>query len=120
MSIHDFTALLQEAGVDRVYVLGSVPPSPAYPYAVVAPAPGAPQVRTVDGSGDPAGRFVVQHFGRTLESVTDLADRSFTAFDGKPLTTFPDPPVAWQEVASAAYRDPDDSGVLAITHTYRY
>ena len=119
MSIHDITALLQEAGVDRVYVLGSVPPSPAYPYAVVSPAPGAPQVRTVDGSGDPAGRFVVQHFGRTLESVTDLAALSFAAFDGKAMPV-PDAPVAWQEVASAVYRDPDDSGVLAITHTYRY
>lgn len=111
---------LEAAGVTRVYALGDVPPKPAYPYAVVAPAPGAPEVRTLDGHGDPSGRFVVQHFGRSIESVTDAAARSFAAFDGQALTGVPGEPVAWQEVASSIYRDPDAGGVLMTTHTYRY
>lgn len=48
-----------------------------------------------------------------------MAAQTFAAFDGKelPLT---DSPVAWQEIATAPYRDPDTQGVLSVLHTYRY
>ena len=112
-------AALVTAGVTRVYKLGVVPASPAYPYAVVSWSPGAPTVRTLDGTGQPAGRFTVQHFGRTAESVAAIAALSFATFDGDPLP-LAGTPVAWQEVASPVYRDPDDQGVLSITHSYRF
>lgn len=112
-------AALDTAGVPRVYHFGSVPTSPTYPYVVISSAPGAPQVRTLDGSGDQQGRFAIQHFGRTVEAVEALAALSFVTFDGRPLA-LPGGPVAWQEVASSLYRDPDTGGVLTITHTYRY
>ena len=103
----------------RTYKIGSVPSSPVYPYRVVSLAPDAPQVRDLGGSGDPAGRFVVQHFGKSAESVLETAAATFAAFDGKALP-LPGEPVAWQEIASSVYRDPDTSGVLDVTHTYRY
>lgn len=112
-------AALVTGGVTRAYKFGAVPASPAYPYAVVSAAPGAPQVRTLDGSGDPMGRFVVQHFSRTHDGATDLADLTFATFDGHALP-LDDAPVCWQEVTSGVYRDPDDQGVLTITHTYRF
>lgn len=111
---------LVDAGVARAYLLGKVPERPAYPYAVVSVAPAAPVVRTLAGPGKPSGRFVVQHFGSTPESVDALAAMTFAAFDGVALPDVPGTPVAWQEVASAVYLDPDDDGVLTVTHTYRY
>lgn len=112
-------AALTAAGVARVYKFGAVPASPPFPYAVLSDAPAAPEVRRLSGSGDPAGRFTVQHFGRTADTVTAMAAQTFAAFDGKelPLT---DSPVAWQEIATAPYRDPDTQGVLSVLHTYRY
>lgn len=119
MSAAALRAALVTAGVARVYDVGAVPDRPTYPYAVLGVAPGTPQVRRLSGSGDPAGRFTVQMFGRTVASVTDVASRAFAAFDGKPLP-LADTPVAWQEVATEWARDPDDDGVLHILHTYRY
>ena len=110
---------LRDGGIDRVYVLGSVPKKPDYPYAVVSHGPGAPNVRPLAGPGAPAGRFVVHHFGRTHDAVEALAGLTFAAFDGVALT-LTGTPVAWQEVASAVYRDADDDGVLSVVHTYRY
>lgn len=110
----------QAGGIARVYKVGSVPARPDYPYAVASSAPGEPQVRTLDGSGLRAGRFVMQFFGRTAESVSALADAAFTTFDGREIAGLLDSPVAWQELASPIFRDPDDDGVLDITHTYRF
>lgn len=114
-------AVLETAGVKRVYKANEVPAKTPgmYPYAVISSAPGAPQVRSLDGSGDRIGRFVVQHFAQTHDMLTLIADLSFAAFDGKTLPLDGEP-VCWQEIASPAYRDPDDNGVLTITHTYRF
>lgn len=113
-------ARLSAAGVARVYKFGSVPASPSYPYAVVSPALGAPVVRTLDGSGDPMGRFTVQHFGRGIDLLVENADKAFDAFDGVELSDLPGDPVAWQELSTPPYRDPDTTGVLNVTQTYRF
>lgn len=110
---------LVAGGVTRTYKLGTVPDLPEYPYAVVSNAPGAPQVRRLSGSGDPIGRFTVQHFGKTAESVDALAAKTFATFEGKPLA-LTGSPVAWQEIATAPYRDPDDRAVFDVLHTYRF
>ena len=119
MSADLLRVALTSAGVARVYDLGAVPAKPAYPYAVLSVSPAPPQVRDLGGSGDPVGRFTVQHFGRTDDSVTAIAAVTFATFDGKELPVAGGP-VAWQEIASPAYRDPDDQGVLSVLHTYRY
>lgn len=103
----------------RTYKLGDVPPKPTYPYRVVSLAPDAPRTRLLAGPGEPSGRFTVQHFGKTAESVLETATATFAAFDGKPLPLSGEP-VAWQEIASSPYRDPDTQGVLDVLHTYRY
>lgn len=112
-------AALVAALPGRNYKLGAVPASPTHPYRVVSLAPDAPQARNLAGPGKPAGRFTVQHFGRSVESVLETADDTFATFDGKALP-LPGEPVAWQEIASSPYRDPDTSGVLDVLHTYRY
>lgn len=100
----------------RTYAVGAVPASPTYPYAVVGYAPAAPTVRTLNGAGDPLRRFTVQHFGRTAASVEAEAAATFALFEGVEV----DGGVCWQETATPVYRDPDDKGVLSVTHTYRF
>ena len=120
MSVLDaLVGALVEEDSTRVYKLGEVPDSPGYPYRVVSHAPGAPLVRDLGGSGDPAGRFTVQHYGKTSDSLDAVTAHTFATFDGKELA-LPGAPVAWQELATNAYRDPDDRGVLNVLHTYRY
>lgn len=113
-------AALVAGGVARAYKLGTVPELPEFPYAVVSNAPGAPEVRDLGGSGNPAGRFVVQHFGKSAESVDALAAKVFATFDGKEIAALTGKPVAWQEIATTPYRDPDDRAVFDVLHTYRY
>ena len=113
-------ARLKAAGVERVYKFGAVPTGPGYPYAVVSPAFGAPTVRTLDGAGKPMGRFTVQLFGRSIDPLVDTSADAFAAFDGVELSEFDGAPVAWQELSTPPYRDPDTAGVLDITHTYRF
>lgn len=110
---------LVAGGIARVYKLGAVPPKPEYPYAVVSSAVAAPQTRFNDGTGNPEGRFTVQHFGKSADVLDDLAALTFATFDAKPLP-LPGTPVAWQEIATTADRDPDTQGVLSVLHTYRY
>lgn len=119
MSDLDALVAMLDAASVTAYKLGKVPASPQYPYAVLSAAPGAPQVRTLDGSGDPMGRFVAQHFSKTHDGLTDIAAATFTTFDAKTLPLDGEP-VCWQEVVSGVYRDPDDQGVLTTTHTYRF
>lgn len=119
MSADVLVTALRTAGVARVYAVNEVPKKPTYPYAVLAVSPAAPQVRTLDGSGDPTGRFTVQHFGKSDDSLADVTAYTFAAFDGRELP-LDGSPVAWQEITTAVYRDSDDDGVLTITHTYRY
>lgn len=110
--------LVTQAGGDasRVYAMGKVPSAPTYPYRVVGYAPDAPVQRTTNGAGDPVQRFVVQHFGRSVDSVEAAAAATFATFDGKRVGG----DVCTQETASPITRDPDDSGVLSIVHTYRF
>jgi hypothetical protein len=101
---------------ERVYPMGKVPSAPTYPYRVIGYSPNVPVTRTQNGDGDPLRRFVVQHFGRSADSVEAVADASFATFDGQRV----DGDVCTQEIATPITRDPDDSGVLSTTHTYRY
>lgn len=120
MSDLDLLMAQLEAAKVRAFKFGDVPNTPAYPYAVLSPAPGAPAVRTLAGQGNPSGRFTVQLFGETAESVLDYAEKTYRAFERQELTGFDGAPVAWQEIATPPYRDPDTTGVLNITHTYRF
>lgn len=116
MSITSDLIALRGGSAQRVYALGAVPPSPAYPYVVIGYAPNAPTVRRLSGSGDPTERFTVQHFGKTADSVEAEAAKTFAAFEGREING----DVCWQEIATPLYRDPDAAGVLSTTHTYRY
>jgi hypothetical protein len=100
----------------RLYKAGAVPDRPTYPYRVLGYAPAPPVVRNQLGQGDPVGRFYVQHFARTADSLEDVAADTFTAFDGKAFAGN----VVSQEIATPIDRDPDDRGVLTTTHTYRF
>lgn len=111
----DLVAQRAAAG-GRVYAIGAVPASPAYPYTVIGYAPDAPAVRTQDGSGDPERRFTAQHFGRDAAAVEDHSARTFATFDGKSVAGS----ICWQELATPIDRDADDSGVLSTTHIYRF
>lgn len=112
----DLVAMRKTVGTQRVYPMGAVPTLPQYPYVVIGYSPNAPVVRDSLGSGDPVGRFVVMHFGRTADSVEDAGADTFAAFDGKSFAGN----VVTQEVATPVDRDPDDRGVLSTTHTYRF
>ena len=119
----ELDALIDRAeavGISRVYKLGAVPDSPAYPYAVVGLGSPDAQGRTLDGSAWTDRRFTVQMFGRTHDSVLDLALLADAAFEAQTLTEFDDSPLSWRELSTPPYRDPDDAGVLSILHTYRF
>lgn len=116
MSVTSDLVALRAAKGGRVYEMGKVPASPAYPYVVVGYSPDAPQVRTQDGSGDPLDRFTVQHFGKSAAEIEDHSARSFAAFDGQQVNGW----TCWQELATPIFRDADDNGVLSTTHTYRF
>lgn len=111
---------LTTAGVARAYKLGSVPASPAYPYAVLSLSTGSTRARTLDMNADRLREIVAQFFGRTDDSVRDLAALADEAFDGVTLDDIADEPTATREIGTSPYRDPDDQGVLNILHTYRY
>ena len=100
----------------RVYPVGQVPPKPTYPYTVIGYAPNAPVVRSMLGGGDVVGRFFVQHFATSIDALEGEAAITFATFDGKTYGGN----VITQEVATPISRDPDDRGVLSITHTYRH
>ena len=100
----------------RVYAMGKVPSPPTYPYRVLGYAPDAPTTRTQNGAGEQLRRFTVQHFGRSSDSVEAAATATFATFDGQRV----DGDVCTQELATPIVRDPDDSGVLSTTHTYRW
>lgn len=113
-------ARLNAAGVLRVYKLGSVPASPAYPYAVVGLDSGTPNARGANMKTGLIHRLTVQMFGKEADAVLDLARLADLAFEGVALTDLTDSPVATREISTPPYRDPDDNGVLSILHTYRF
>lgn len=112
----DLVALRKAGGFTRVYPIGAVPDAPIPPYVVIGYAPNAPVTRTQNGAGDQLRRFVIQHFGKSADSVEAVADASFTTFDGQRV----DGNVCTQEIATPITRDPDEGGVLSTTHTYRF
>lgn len=123
MSSTDLDLLIQRArtfGGERIYKVNEVPASPAYPYRVVSLGSPDPRGRMLSGESWRDRRFAVQHFARTHDAVTALAEASDAAFMEQHLPEFPGEPFCWREVSTPPYRDPDDSGVLAITHTYRF
>lgn len=111
---------LTTAGVDRAYKLGSVPESPAYPYAVLSLDAGRPNARGLDMEAGKVYELAVQCFGRTQDAVRDVARLADDAFDGEALTDITGSPVAVRELATRPFRDPDDQGVLNILHVYHY
>lgn len=102
------------AGATRSYKLGAVPASPTYPYAVVGLSTPDKIARGADGRAADLNRFTVQFFSHTLDAVLDLA--TTTDLDG----SFFSGALVTRELTTQPYRDPDDSGVLTILHTYRF
>lgn len=110
------------ANVPRMYPLNGVPSSPDYPYGSYSAVLGRGDVLSLDGSeGLRWGQVVVQTFGRTTDSALDHAEKARTAlvdtrleiagYDTTPCTEPFDP---------AVIRDPDDSGVVAVTRTFTF
>ncbi len=117
--IEALVAHAESAGIDRVYATGSVPKSPGYPYVVLASSRIVPDVRRLDGGGTTPKRFTAQIFGKNAESIEDLADLMLAAFDAAFIPDLDDSQCR-AEVTTPPYRDPDDRGVLNVTHTYRF
>lgn len=113
-TLAELVAAVAGTGVTRAYKLGAVPVSPAYPYAVVGLSAPDKIARSANGQATDLNRFTIQFFGRTLDAVLDLAQMA--DLDG----TFLGPALVTRELTTSPYRDPDDSGVLTITHTYRF
>lgn len=112
-TLADLTSALTTAGVTRVYKLNAVPASPTYPYAVVGLGSPDKIARTTNGDAADLYRATVQFFGHTHDSVLALATTG--DLDG----TYIDGYLVERELGTPPYRDPDDSGVLSILHTYR-
>ena len=105
-------------GVARAYEPNQVPLTPSYPYMVGSLAP-VPGVQTLDGHRHLGQRFVAQVFSKTSDGIEVISDALDAVFNGKALP-LDGSPVAEHELSSQLARDPDDRGVLNITHTYRY
>lgn len=121
MSVADaLVARRQSGGFARVYKVGHVPASPAYPYVVIGYAPSTPVHRGLLGNATPLQRFTVQHFDRSADGLEAVCADTFALFDGVILSALPGSPLCEQEMATPPNRDPDDNGVLGITHIYRF
>ena len=118
--LDDLMQLAVDAGISRAYEVNKVPTTRSWPYAVFSLSSPNDLGRTLDGSAWTDRRLVVQMFGKSHDSVTATADKADAAFKDQCLTDFPDEPFCWREIATGPYRDPDDSGVLSIVHTYRF
>jgi len=108
----------KSGGFARVYEHNAVPEMPEYPYVVVGYSPQAPEVRGLISGGTLVRWFTVQHFARTVDALEDVTSATAALFEGQPITGLSD--MCDLLVASQPYRDPDDNGVLTITHTYRF
>lgn len=108
--------------VPRTYLMGSVPTSPVYPYAVVAAGFSRATTYTLDanyGVGD--YRITTQSFGRTLVSAqaTDDAARNALLDQWLTIPGLNTGPIRGQ-VLGAVVRDPDTQGVIGVTSTYLF
>ncbi len=109
------------AGVSRLYGLGAVPTSPAYPYGTYSAALGRGDAYTLATEGVRWGRVVVQTFGKTPTSALAVTEAvraalvdarlDITGYDTSPCRAELDPQVT---------RDPDDNGVLVVTTTFTF
>jgi hypothetical protein len=93
-----------------------------YPYGVYSATFGRGDTYTNDGTeGVRWGRIVLQTFGRTTDSATDLYDQARAALVGKVLTVDGSPigPITG-ELDPAVTRDPDDAGVVGVTTTFTF
>lgn len=113
-NVDALVARVTATGVQRVYKLNKVPASPTYPYAVVGLGSPDKVSRTADGQATDVERCTVQFFGRDVDGVLDIASKA--DLDGD----FIDGRLCTREIGTDPYRDPDDRGVLAILHTYRF
>lgn len=110
------------ASVGRLYGVNSVPSSPTYPYGAYSATLGRGDTYTLDSrEGVRHGRVVVQTFGRTATSALAKAEDSRAALVGTYLdiTGYSTTPVR-AELDPIVVRDPDDSGVVAVTSTFTF
>jgi hypothetical protein len=112
--LDDLVAAVQAGGVTRVYKLNEVPAGAPYPYAVVGLGSPDKIARTGDGAAGDLDRATAQFFGRDVDGVLDIASKG--DLDGARLSGR----LVSREVSSLPYRDPDDSGVINITHVFRF
>ena len=118
--LDDLAALAVTAGVTRAYPVGSVPPTPAHPYAVIGCDTGTPTNRRVGGGTDRKPRRVtVQIFAKSDDVVLDYAAKADLAFADKVLSSLTGRPFSMREMQTPIMRDPDAGGVLNILHTYK-
>jgi len=117
--LDDITELAVDAGM-RAYSIGSVPTSPAYPYAVIGTDTGTPGLRrTGGGSTRKDRRITVQIFGRSDDSVLVYAGLADGVFEDKVLSSLDGSPFSMRELQTPITRDADDNGVLYLLHTYK-
>lgn len=113
---------VKAASVSRVYKVGEVPASPAYPYATVAATFDSALAYTIDGDhGVGDYRITTQSVGSVYDAaaaVDDLArgallDQRVTV-DGRSYGP------GRMQVGAALVRDPDGGSVITITSTYLF
>lgn len=111
--LDDLVSAVEAGGVLRVYKLNEVPANPAYPYAVVGL--GSPQKvwRTTNGAAGDLAMATAQFFSHDIDGALDIA--TLGDLDGQ----FISGRLVSREAASPPYRDPDDEGVVTISHAYQ-
>ena len=108
------------AGVSRLYRLNAVPSSPTYPYGTFSAALGGGDAYSLDAShGTRAGSVVVQTFGKTADSATDLMEQVIDALLDRRLVADATPLQALF-TQPALNRDPDDNGVVTATMPFTF
>ncbi len=113
---------LAAENVERLYGLNGVPSSPTYPYGSYSATLGRGDTYLLDSTeGTRWGRVVVQTFGKTATSALAKAEEARTALVGIALaiTGYSTTPTR-SELDPAVVRDPDNSGVVAVTQTFTF
>lgn len=106
--------------VTRLYPIGQVPKGPTYPYGVFSAALGRGDGYTLDEA--PGLRWVrvtFQGFGHTPHSALAVTEAFISALLGTALEVdgVSTTPLRLELDPTIPTRDPDDSGVLAVTTT---
>lgn len=113
------------SAVPRLYAANAVPLKPTYPYGSFAASFGRPgEYATLDVRHQMRwGRVVVQCFGRTVDSVTDLMNQVVDALLDQRLSIAgwrDETPCGIELDPTTPTRDPDDAGVLTSTATLTF